>query len=203
MTKIVFMFTLNHFNRVRLLTRKPASHFQRRRTSVNFASVVYRTLFSTKMAKTVEEINSDRDHLISRIDYCMAKMAGKLYPEDRTSLMYRLEAYVMRLMKLPAPKNAGKAQVVKEICQKMDGFVTAELEDNHKGCSALQDIRRRHRLRLRRQLKQPGFQCTAQEAKAGSSSSVTAEEAEAGSSSSVTAEEAKAGSSSSVAAGTE
>jgi hypothetical protein len=106
------------------------------------------------MAKSVKQVEDERDLCLNRINHYFQQMEGaKMYPEERSFKLSRIEDYVVQLMKLPTAKTQERMDLQNDMCDRVEAFFTAELEDNHRGCSMLQDMRRRHRNRLRTQRK--------------------------------------------------
>jgi ribosomal protein S17E len=95
-----------------------------------------RALFTEKIKSILETIeHKERDYS----------------DEERTVLMNRLEGYVIRLMRLPPSIDPAKVNEEKELCEKYESLVVADLEELKKSVKLLSAFLRRHRVRLRRQ----------------------------------------------------
>ena len=105
------------------------------------------------MAKTVEEIEAERSHVISRIQYCLSRLQDpeKRYTiEDRSELINRMDDYVTRLLKLPVSQNEDDKSITQDLAKKFDSFLTSDLADIRAGAKIMAGMLRRHRLRVRR-----------------------------------------------------
>ena len=96
----------------------------------------------------------EREHVIERIEYILVRVSDperNYSDEDRTTFMYRLEGYIIRLMKLPPPVDPATVTKQKEIYERYESLVVADLDDLKKSVRFISGFLRRHRLRIRRQ----------------------------------------------------
>jgi ribosomal protein S17E len=97
----------------------------------------------------------ERQHVIERIEYIMVRVSDdeRNYSDnDRTTLMNRLEGYIIRLMKLPTPGDPSTRTKQNEIYDKYESLVVADLDEVKKSVRFIAGFLRRHRNRMRRQL---------------------------------------------------
>jgi hypothetical protein len=105
------------------------------------------------MAKTVEEVEAERAHVISRIEYCLSRLQDpeKRYTiEDRSELINRMYDYATRLLKVPVSQNEDIKAITQDLAKKVDSFLTCELGDIRSGVKCMAGMLRQHRLRVRR-----------------------------------------------------
>ena len=105
------------------------------------------------MAKTVEEIEAERSHVISRIQYCLSRLQDpeKRYTlDDRSELINRMDDYATRLLKLPVSQNEDVKAITEDLAKKFDSFLCADLADIWAGAKVMAGMLRRHRVRVRR-----------------------------------------------------
>jgi hypothetical protein len=101
-------------------------------------------------------MEGERLHCIERIEYCLERLSDedrKYLPEDRTTLMTRLEGYMVRLMKLPVPGEPDLITKQSDLVDRFEALLSFEIIDNHRGCNFLKQIRKRHRARVSRQIR--------------------------------------------------
>jgi hypothetical protein len=105
------------------------------------------------MAKTVEEIEAERSHVISRIQNCLTRLQDperRYTIDDRTELINRMDDYTTRLLKLPVSLNEEDRALTQDLAQKFDSFLCSDLADIRAGAKVMAGMLRRHRLRVRR-----------------------------------------------------
>jgi hypothetical protein len=71
--------------------------------------------------------------------------------DERTSLMIRLEDYIVRLMSLPLSYNAESERIQKDLCLQYEKKLVADLESVRTSLKFVSGFFRRHRIRVRRQ----------------------------------------------------
>lgn len=95
----------------------------------------------------------EREHVTERIEYILQRVADEernYSDEDRTTLMVRLEGYIIRLMKLPPPLDPATVTKQTEIYDRYESLVVADLDEVKKSVRYISGFLRRHRLRIRR-----------------------------------------------------
>jgi len=100
-----------------------------------------------------QDVLRERQHVIERIEYILVRVSDperNYSADDRTTLMYRLEGYITRLMKLPTPEDESAATQQTELLGRFESLVVADLEDLKKSVKFVSGFLRRHRLRIRR-----------------------------------------------------
>ena len=105
------------------------------------------------MAKTAQEIEAERAHVISRIQYCLSRLQDperRYTIEDRSELINRMDDYATRLLKLPVSKKEEDRAITQDLAKKFDSFLTSDLADIRAGAKDMAGMLRRHRLRVRR-----------------------------------------------------
>lgn len=109
-----------------------------------------------EVARTKPEMEADRVHCIERVEYCLERLTDQsrhYLPEDRTTLMTRLEGYMIRIMQLPLPGEPDLIAKQENLVDRFEALLAFEILDNHRGCNFLKQIRKRHRARVSRQIK--------------------------------------------------
>jgi hypothetical protein len=105
------------------------------------------------MAKTVEEIEAERAHVISRIQYCLSRLQDperRYTIEDRSELINRMDDYAARLLKLPVSQNEEIISLTQDVAKKFDSFLTSDLAEIRAGAKVMAGMLRRHRASVRR-----------------------------------------------------
>jgi|LakMenEpi03Aug12_release.lakeMendotaPanAssembly.Ray.scaffolds.fasta_scaffold679662_2 hypothetical protein len=100
---------------------------------------------------------AERQHVLERIQYCLVRLSDperRYTAEDRTELLTRLEAYVLRMMNLPPPDEADLVLKQEDLSDRFDALLSFEIEEGKKACTMLRRVRNSHRIRVRRQLRQ-------------------------------------------------
>ena len=105
------------------------------------------------MAKTAEEVEAERAHVISRIEYCLSRLQDpekKYTNEDRSELINRMYEYATRMLKVQVSQNEDIKSITQDLAKKVDSFLTSELADIRAGAKEMGAMLRQHRLRVRR-----------------------------------------------------
>ena len=100
-----------------------------------------------------QDVLRERQHVIERIEYILVRVSDperNYSADDRTTLMYRLEGYITRLMKLPNPVDESAVTQQTELLARFESLVVADLDDLKKSVKFVSGFLRRHRLRIRR-----------------------------------------------------
>ena len=100
-----------------------------------------------------QNILREREHVTERIEYILVRVSDEernYSDEDRTTLMMRLEGYMIRLMKLPPPVDPATVTKQNDIYDRFESLVVADLDDLKKSVRFISAVLRRHRLRIRR-----------------------------------------------------
>ena len=105
------------------------------------------------MAKTAQEVEAERAHVISRIEYCLSRLQDperRYSIEDRSELINRMYDYAARMLKVPVSQNEDLKCTTKDLAKKVDSFLTSELGDSRAGVKEMARMLRQHRVLLRK-----------------------------------------------------
>ena len=100
-----------------------------------------------------QNVLREREHVTKRIEYILVRVSDEdrnYWDVDRTTLMMRLEGYMIRLMKLPPPVDPATVTKQNEIYDRYESLVVADLDEVKKSVRWISGFLRRHRLRIRR-----------------------------------------------------
>jgi len=86
--------------------------------------------------RTFEWIIEERGHCLEKAEHLLDLLLdeAKVYrPEDRCNMLYRLHAYMMRLVKLPVSEIRVDREGQADLCERYDLFMVEELNEQRNG----------------------------------------------------------------------
>ena len=105
------------------------------------------------MAKTAEEVEAERAHVCSRIEYCLSRLQDpdrRYTIEDRSELINRMYDYAARMLKVPVSQDKDIKAITQDLAKKVDSFLTSDLADIRAGAKDMAGMLRQHRVRVRK-----------------------------------------------------
>jgi len=90
--------------------------------------------------RTFEWIIEERGHCLEKAEHLLDLLLdeAKVYkPEDRCNMLYRLHAYMMRLVKLPVSEIRVDREGQADLCERYDLFLAEELNEQRNGARVI------------------------------------------------------------------